>query len=168
MTESPRITNDKRDWYRSIYLKSEHWKDLRLRKLSESPICECCKTSRAVEPHHLNYKNIFDVELNDLLSVCRLCHKRLHSEADDMKRRQKKNAIRRARKVIGKSIAPSMTRKVGLKREEPPGPYPCGVIGSNRLGKRLNHLRSCSNSACRALFAKWHHIMDHAAAVHLS
>lgn len=70
-------TNDHRKWYREVYLKSDHWHELRSRKLKQNPKCERCP-ARACDVHHVNYRNIFDVQLSDLLSLCRPCHEREH------------------------------------------------------------------------------------------
>jgi hypothetical protein len=75
-------TTDNREWYRTVYLSSEHWKNLRRRKLAAQPSCEMCGRYGAhhsyLDVHHVNYRNIFDVELTDLLTVCRRCHKQIH------------------------------------------------------------------------------------------
>lgn len=78
--QEPLWTTDHRKWYREVYLKSDHWRELRARKLAANPICEKCNIRPAIEPHHLRYKRIFDVLLSDLLSVCRPCHSLIHRE----------------------------------------------------------------------------------------
>lgn len=72
--------NDKRAYYWSEYLKSDHWSDLRARKLKASPVCEKCGSNKRIEPHHLRYKNLFDVELEDLMTLCRKCHRSEHQK----------------------------------------------------------------------------------------
>lgn len=66
--------NDKRIYYREEYLKSEHWKKLRNDKLILNPVCERCGNKQRTEPHHLRYKNLFDVTIEDLMTLCRKCH----------------------------------------------------------------------------------------------
>lgn len=66
--------NDKRVYYREEYLKSEHWKKLRNDKLILNPVCERCGNKQRTEPHHLRYKNLFDVTIEDLMTLCRKCH----------------------------------------------------------------------------------------------
>lgn len=71
--------------YRCEYLKSEHWKQLRLEKLN-SRNCECAKCgfkSASNDVHHLDYKQLYDVELLDLVVLCRGCHILLHSKMDE-------------------------------------------------------------------------------------
>lgn len=90
-------TNDKREWYRSVYLKSPHWAKLRAKKLAMKPMCELCGSSNKVEPHHKIYRNIFDVGTSDLISVCRPCHAAIHRQLDAEKRAQKKKPLSSAR-----------------------------------------------------------------------
>jgi hypothetical protein len=58
-----------RDYYWNHYLKSDHWKDLKTKKLEKNPICEGCKADKYLDVHHINYKNLYDVELDDLQTL---------------------------------------------------------------------------------------------------
>lgn len=61
------------------YLKSDHWQSLRKRKLSHSKCrCAICGSTDRLEVHHLQYKNIFDVDLTDLRILCNRCHDLFH------------------------------------------------------------------------------------------
>lgn len=61
------------------YLKTPHWKDLRARKIAAcGPRCQDCGNTRTIQVHHLRYRNIFDVLLDDLKVVCRVCHEKIH------------------------------------------------------------------------------------------
>lgn len=73
-------TTDHREWYRNVYLHSEHWSDLKARKLSANPECQRCGSKFRLDIHHVNYRNIFDVELSDLLTLCRGYHDKEHEE----------------------------------------------------------------------------------------
>lgn len=64
--------------YRKEYLQSEHWQNLRARKLQANPVCEICGDKFMVEPHHIHYRNLYDVTLTDLQSLCRRHHNRIH------------------------------------------------------------------------------------------
>ena len=70
--------NDRRDYYRKTYLKSDHWKALRASKLKQSPCCEKCGAKHRLDVHHLDYKNLYDVTLEDLMTLCRRCHEAEH------------------------------------------------------------------------------------------
>lgn len=68
-----------RQWYRTIYLKSDHWKALRkAAKATHGKICACCSRTERLDVHHLNYKNIYDVTPADLQVLCRKCHAKEH------------------------------------------------------------------------------------------
>ena len=68
-----------REWYREVYLNSEHWKNLRAQKLAEKGRkCEKCGSGTCIQIHHLNYRFIFDVQLCDLQVLCEACHKIAH------------------------------------------------------------------------------------------
>jgi len=60
--------------YRMEYLKSDHWKKLKAEKLLVSPVCEMCGTDKWLDVHHLDYKNLYDVTISDLKTLCRKCH----------------------------------------------------------------------------------------------
>lgn len=75
-----------RAFYRKEYLKSDHWKHLRKRKLELNPICERCYCNIFIEPHHIVYKNLYDVKLSDLQSLCRRCHTLIHKRKRYLKR----------------------------------------------------------------------------------
>lgn len=81
-------TTDHRQWYRNVYLNSEHWKDLKASKLLANPACERCGFKSNLDVHHVNYRNLFDVEIKDLLTLCRRCHAKEHRE-NGMPRRKK-------------------------------------------------------------------------------
>lgn len=73
--------NRGRKWfYREVYLKSEHWKELRQRKLSKVRRCEICRTKHCLDVHHLRYKGLYDVAEKDLQVLCRSCHEKKHEK----------------------------------------------------------------------------------------
>lgn len=70
----------KRKWYRRIYLKSLHWKRLKIRFfffLGQKK-CFMCGSVKRIQVHHLNYRSIYDVRLSDLQALCKRCHKKEH------------------------------------------------------------------------------------------
>lgn len=57
--------------YYKTYLLSDHWKALRLSKLKAARFaCEKCKARSDLQVHHLRYRNLFDVTLDDLKCLC--------------------------------------------------------------------------------------------------
>lgn len=69
--------------YREEYLKSEEWKTLRNTIIGSGCNCQCCKKVKASDVHHMVYRNIVDITLNDLIPVCRSCHEFIHQAIDD-------------------------------------------------------------------------------------
>lgn len=76
MTETQR-------WYREVYLKSEHWQQLRGRVLTATPCCAGCGTDHRLQVHHLRYGNLWQEELGDMMVLCSGCHKKTHQLWDD-------------------------------------------------------------------------------------
>jgi len=74
------LVTDKRDYYRTVYLKSDHWKALKAAKLKANPFCEKCGANYLLDVHHLNYRNLYDVLLSDVQTLCRGCHHLEHPE----------------------------------------------------------------------------------------
>lgn len=62
------------------YLKSKEWNNIRQKVLNRDKYkCKCgCKASQV---HHLTYDHIFEENdfLDDLISVCKICHKKYHN-----------------------------------------------------------------------------------------
>lgn len=85
-------------YYRSTYLKSEHWQNLRLQKLVESDcLClRCGKQSQHHDVHHLNYRKLYDVSTLDLVVLCRGCHELVHENLDRLKKLTEKDSHEKA------------------------------------------------------------------------
>jgi hypothetical protein len=68
-----------------LYLNTEHWKEIRKKKLESKPICEMCKKEKATQVHHLYYNDrngksiLYKEKLSDLVSVCKKCHEKIHN-----------------------------------------------------------------------------------------
>ena len=68
------------------------WRKLRLSKLQLYPLCELCLKKDIVKPavdvHHIispfsvqqNYKDFYAYNFNNLMSLCKECHGKIHSE----------------------------------------------------------------------------------------
>ncbi len=87
-------------YYRRVYLKSDDWKTLRAAKLSAQNFrCQICGSiSPSNDVHHVKYRNLFDVEPQDLRVLCRSCHDQVHELLDRFPkmRRQPRHVIWRA------------------------------------------------------------------------
>ena len=62
------------------YLNSNKWKDKRLQALKrDNYTCQSCG-SLATEVHHLHYRFFENEPLNELTSLCRECHQKVHEK----------------------------------------------------------------------------------------
>lgn len=87
------FTNNNRQFYREEYLKSDHWKNLRYCKLQQVCYCEMCDNTSTLDVHHINYKNLYDVELEDLMVLCRKCHVKVHDDVPNVSKWDKFNNV---------------------------------------------------------------------------
>lgn len=71
-------------YYRNTYLRSDHWRNLRLEKLaSVDAYCfRCGVRDLSNDVHHTVYRKLYDVTLRDLIVLCRPCHQLLHESID--------------------------------------------------------------------------------------
>lgn len=66
------------------YLLSKEWRDKRTQILKTRNCCECCKSQKILQIHHLHYRNIFCEDLEkDLVVLCKKCHKMVHEWYDN-------------------------------------------------------------------------------------
>lgn len=106
--------------YRFNYLKSDHWKDLRLRKLvSTDAKCEIC-AFRCLQNdvHHTIYRRpLTNAKLTDLVVLCRSCHQAVHELIE----------IAKVSHSIAKSKVFELTRRTMMQWTNGP------------MGKRINY-----------------------------
>src|SRR6266536_1144260 len=86
------------------YLLSDEWEKRRNAVLERARFgCEeiCSEESgwprcrnRADDVHHLTYKNIFNEPLEDLVALCRECHKKRHTEPRKVLSKDQAEAIK--------------------------------------------------------------------------
>jgi len=63
------------------YLASPKWQQLKMQvKLRDSFHCKKCNAKHSLEVHHITYQNLGDEPLEDLVTLCRTCHGKLHEE----------------------------------------------------------------------------------------
>jgi len=84
------VCTDKREWYRNVYLKSEHWQIVRHLKLCSTPKCEKCGEGGCLDVHHLDYRNVYNIRFQDLQTLCRRCHRKAHQDLEAFKTGQPK------------------------------------------------------------------------------
>jgi hypothetical protein len=88
------IGNRNKSYYRNVYLQSEHWKNLRKEKLEKNPVCEDCGTPFSLDVHHKQYRDLFDVRITDLETLCRICHNKEHRKLDRKKWKKKNKGFK--------------------------------------------------------------------------
>lgn len=67
----------KREYAR--YLRSSHWRRLRVRVLKRDRWrCRDCNSRRHLSVHHLTYERLGCEQLSDLITLCRTCHHERH------------------------------------------------------------------------------------------
>ena len=88
-------------WYREVYLFSDHWKELRLQAFAKhGRYCHGCKSEQRLDVHHLRYRDIFDVAVDDLQILCRECHEKEHAPYKTKSNATPKRNRKRGRKKI--------------------------------------------------------------------
>jgi len=62
----------------SEYLQSEHWQSFRKSVLEHyGYTCQVCN-NKGKTVHHRTYKNIGREKINDVVTLCKHCHKTIH------------------------------------------------------------------------------------------
>lgn len=68
------------------YLNTKHWEFLRIQiGVKCKRTCQSCSKvfeERNYHVHHITYKRIGQERLNDLILVCKECHRKLHSDTE--------------------------------------------------------------------------------------
>lgn len=65
----------------SGYIHSSHWKDIRRQRLAMDGFqCSICGTAKNLEVHHLTYERLGHEDLDDLVSLCKRCHAKVHEK----------------------------------------------------------------------------------------
>lgn len=61
------------------YLKSHEWKEIRdKRKKLDGKKCSICGSKSKLHVHHKTYDNIGREDMDDLITVCYECHRKIH------------------------------------------------------------------------------------------
>lgn len=89
-----------RGFYRDEYLKSAHWQALRRAKLEKNPQCQVCGTQYNLDVHHKEYKFLYNVKIEDLITLCRkhhiLKHKKLKKRKTEILSKKREKEKRRS------------------------------------------------------------------------
>lgn len=77
LTEADR--QERRRWYRDVYLPSPEWQDRRKQAIERANgRCAHCSATERLQVHHVTYRNIGNERPEDLLVLCRRCHRIEH------------------------------------------------------------------------------------------
>ncbi|MHC5819384.1 MAG: HNH endonuclease [Nostoc sp.] len=77
--EEQRQACGSRSYYRR-FLESEYWGQVRDAIINRDKVCQKCGSSQSLQVHHLTYKHHKDEmnHLDDLITLCRICHQQEH------------------------------------------------------------------------------------------
>lgn len=67
------------------YLKTDAWRNKAKAVIKRDGKCLVCQSKKKLTAHHLTYVNIFKENLDELLTLCWPCHKKLHKIANKNK-----------------------------------------------------------------------------------
>ncbi|NER36850.1 MAG: HNH endonuclease [Oscillatoria sp. SIO1A7] len=61
------------------YLGSDYWQELRQKRLEQDNYeCARCGSKRCLQVHHHFYRNRYQTQLSDLITLCESCHESEH------------------------------------------------------------------------------------------
>lgn len=72
------------------YLKSEHWKTLRDKKVTDCYRCFMCHSEEKLALHHLTYNNLGMEKDGDTVVLCSRCHFKVHFGSKKFRHKLKK------------------------------------------------------------------------------
>ncbi len=82
------------------YLKSDHWKKVRVERLKiDGDKCLVCMSKFCLNVHHVNYKNIGAEQMEDLRTLCEPCHKKAHLTS-----KGKKISLNKSQELIARVV----------------------------------------------------------------
>jgi hypothetical protein len=83
------------------YLKSDHWKNVKVRYFSSKrpKVCDICGSDKEINLHHKTYTRLGHEYLTDLIVLCRDCHEAVHSFLKSKDRPKNITLIRAVRKI---------------------------------------------------------------------
>lgn len=84
------------------FLASVFWANIREEKLRLNPVCELCGNPKSRNVHHKFYRpNPYDVQVGDLQTLCKKCHRSEHGfgKPPDLEQRAKE-AQRKIHRII--------------------------------------------------------------------
>lgn len=76
-TEKKKVYTTRKQWYNEVYLKSDHWQQIRKVALDRAGHkCQVCASrNKVLNVHHNTYDNLWHERMTDLCVLCEDCHK---------------------------------------------------------------------------------------------
>jgi 5-methylcytosine-specific restriction endonuclease McrA len=69
--------------YYESYILSYEWKTLRQKVLRRDGYrCTKCNSKKKLHVHHKTYKRLFNEHLEDLVTLCKHCHEKVHEQQE--------------------------------------------------------------------------------------
>lgn len=66
--------------HKSAYLRSAKWASLKREILTRDNFkCRCCNSTSSLEIHHIDYSQLGDEHISQLVTLCSNCHTKLHN-----------------------------------------------------------------------------------------
>ncbi len=93
------------------YLRSDHWIQIKCKYKKDK--CFCCGSKKSLHLHHIEYQRLGYELPQDLITVCELCHKKIHKNIN-----LKKVALQNAHISLKKKIIRNRTKKAKSKRRQ--------------------------------------------------
>lgn len=99
------------------YLKTDQWKLIKSKVLErDNNRCNKCESTDKLHIHHKNYDSIFNESLDDLITLCKVCHYKHHSP-DYRKGKLKRLVEKKVNKQRVKPNKKKARRKAIRKKE---------------------------------------------------
>lgn len=84
----------------SEYLKTKHWNNIKQQMYKKYRYhCCVCGWSHGIQIHHKTYERVGNESLDDLIYICKACHKLYHDNPDLFKGKELVNSPRGTRKT---------------------------------------------------------------------
>lgn len=66
------------------YLNSDAWKEIRNKRVKmDGYKCQVCGSSSNLEVHHLTYEHKYHENMDDLITLCDKCHRKVHGKSEE-------------------------------------------------------------------------------------
>lgn len=79
--KKPTLTNA---WDYQKYINSKWWREKRMERLKLDGFkCQLCGSGMNLNVHHINYENLGKENIDDIVTLCRSCHAKVHRTTEE-------------------------------------------------------------------------------------